>query len=307
MSSHRTISHPQPLLEALPTHATTLGEGMTIRRALPNRLRRLVGAWTFLDHFGPITIAPESKGMRVGPHPHTGLQTVSWLYSGEMLHRDCLGFKQVIRPGQLNLMTAGRGISHSEESPQLRSPQLHGLQFWIALPDRVRNMESGFEHHATLPVIERDGYQATLVIGEGFGEHSPAQVYSPLTGMDVRFIDTGERRLPLNPDFEHAILLTGGELEVAGTRMDLATLYYLGGGRESLTLNCRQPARAFLFGGEPLNEEVLLWWNFVARSSEEMQVARADWEAHSPRFGEVEGYDGPRLTAPELGGRLKNS
>lgn len=297
----------QPMLEALPTHETMLGEGMRIRRALPNRLRRLVGAWTFLDHFGPITVAPDSKGMRVGPHPHIGLQTVSWLYAGEMLHRDCLGSKQLIRPGQLNLMTAGRGIAHSEESPQPHSPLLHGLQFWIALPDAVREMESGFEHHPELPVIEQDGCKITLVIGEAFGRRSPARVFSPLTGMDVEFTDTGSRALPLNPAFEHAILLTEGELDVADTRMDLTTLYYLGSGRDTLTLNCRQSARAFLFGGAPLGEDVLLWWNFVARSTEEMQIARTDWEAHSPRFGEVEGYDGPRLTAPELSGRLRHA
>ncbi|HET7396691.1 MAG TPA: pirin family protein [Gammaproteobacteria bacterium] len=303
LTSTTDINH-QPLLEALPTRETTLGEGIRIRRALPNRLRRLVGAWTFLDHFGPITLAADSKGMRVGPHPHTGLQTVSWLYAGEMLHRDCLGFKQIIRPGQLNLMTAGHGISHSEESPPERTPSLHGLQFWIALPDKVRHMDSSFEHHAELPIIERDGYRVTVVIGEAFDERSPARVHSPLAGMDLQFTDTGARTLPLNPGFEHAILLTEGELEVAGTRMDQATLYYLGSGRESLVLNCSKPARAFLFGGTPLNEEVLLWWNFVARNTEEMQSARTDWEAHAPRFGEVQGYDGPRLTAPELTGRL---
>lgn len=299
-------SMQQPVLEALPTHETTLGEGMIIRRALPNRLRRVVGAWAFLDHFGPITLAPEDKGIRVGPHPHIGLQTVSWLFSGEMLHRDCLGYKQLIQPGQLNLMTAGRGISHSEESPQPRSPLVDGLQFWIALPDRVRNMDPSFEHHGALPVIERDGYRSTLVIGEALGERSPAQVHSPLAGMDMEFLDSGTRHIPLNPDFEHAILLTAGVMNVEGTRMDLSTLYYFGGGRQSLTLNCNKPARAFLFGGAPMDEDVLLWWNFVARSTDEMQTARADWEAHSARFGEVTGYDGPRLTAPELNGRLKN-
>lgn len=295
----------QPVLETLPTRETLLGEGMKIRRALPNRLRRLVGAWTFLDHFGPLALMPGAQGMRVGPHPHIGLQTVSWLYTGEVLHRDCLSYKQVIRPGQLNLMTAGRGISHSEESPQPHSPTLHGLQFWIALPDAVRNMEASFEHHAELPVIERDGYRATLVIGEALGEHSPARVHSPLAGLDLEILDVGVRNLPLNPDFEHAILLIEGDMTLQGTRMDQTTLYYLGGGRETLTLDCGAPARAFLFGGAPLHESVLLWWNFVARNTEEMQAARADWEAHSPRFGEVQGYDGPRLTAPELTGRLK--
>lgn len=296
-----------PVLEALPAHETTLGEGMAIKRVLPNRLRRLVGAWTFLDHFGPISLTADSQGMRVGPHPHIGLQTVSWLYSGEILHRDSLGYRQVIQPGQLNLMTAGRGIAHSEESPQPHSNTLHGLQFWIALPDRSRNIEPAFDHFVELPRIERDGYRATLVIGEASGEKSPAQVYSPLTGMDVELLDRGARSVPLNPDFEHAILLTEGELDVEGTAMNHSTLYYLGAGRQHVKLNCRAPTRAFLFGGKPMGEEVLLWWNFVARSTDEMQNARADWEAHSPRFGEVKGYDGPRLTAPELNGRLKGT
>lgn len=305
MTSLNTDTDSQPVLEALPTRETLLGEGMKIKRALPNRLRRLVGAWTFLDHFGPMPIAPDAKGMRVGPHPHIGLQTVSWLYAGEVLHRDCLGFKQLIRPGQLNLMTSGRGISHSEESPQPHSPDLHGLQFWIALPDAVRQMDAAFEHHADLPIIERDGYRSTLVIGQALGERSPARVHSPLAGMDLEFLDTGVRTLPLNPAFEHAILLIEGELELDDTPMNQTTLYYLGRGRETLTLNARKPARAFLFGGTPMNEDVLLWWNFVARNTGEMQAARAEWEAHSPRFGEVRGYDGPRLVAPELNGRLK--
>lgn len=296
-----------PTPEALATRETTLGEGMTIRRALPHPQRRLVGAWTFLDHFGPLALQPDSQGLRVGPHPHIGLQTVTWLYAGEVLHRDCLGSRQLIRPGQLNLMTAGRGISHSEESPRDHSGNLHGLQFWIALPNAVRDMQPAFEHYSELPLIRRDGYRATVVIGQAFGEHSPARVYSPLTGTDIEFFDTGEHTLPLNPVFEHAILLIDGELDLAGTRMDLSTLYYLGAGRELLNLTCRKPARAFLLGGEPLREDVLLWWNFVARSTEEMQTARADWEAHSPRFGEVTGYDGPRLIAPELNGRLKHT
>ena len=305
MTPYEPTVDNKPMLEALATRETTLGKGMTIRRALPHNSRRLVGAWTFLDHFGPLPLQPDSEGLRVGPHPHTGLQTVTWLYEGEVLHRDCLGSKQLIRPGQLNLMTAGRGISHSEESPRNRSASLHGLQFWIALPNAVREMEPAFEHYTELPVVERDGYRASVVIGQAFGEHSPARVYSPLVGMDIELLNIGEHTLPLNPTFEHAILLIDGELEVAGTRMNLSTLYYLGAGREMLQLNCRKPARAFLLGGEPMHEDVLLWWNFVARSTEEMQTARADWEAHSPRFGEVTGYDGPRLIAPELNGNLK--
>lgn len=294
-----------PAMQVLPVRETIVGEDMKVRRALPNRLRRLVGAWTFLDHYGPVTLAPENKGMRVGPHPHTGLQTVSWLYAGEVLHRDSLGFRQMIRPGQLNLMTAGNGISHSEETPCPHTPDIHGLQFWIALPETRRHGEPGFDHYPELPVMERDGMKLTLVIGEGLGERSPARVYSPLTGFDVELGDSGTHTLPLHPGFEHALLVIDGELSVEGTAMEMTALYYLGDGRERITLANGKPARVFLFGGAPFGEEVLLWWNFAARHTAEMTAARADWEAHAARFGEVQGYDGPRLIAPELGTRLK--
>ena len=296
-----------PVIEALASRETSLGGGLGIRRALPHRLRRRVGAWCFLDHFGPLDLDPGSPGMRVGPHPHMGLQTVSWLYAGAVLHRDSLGCRQLIHPGELNLMTSGHGISHSEESPQPHPHALHGLQFWIALPDAARHMAPAFEHHAVLPVIARSGMRLTLVIGEGVGERSPARVHSPLAGFDVQLSDTGRRPLPLNPAFEYALLVTAGELSAADTRMQPGTLYYLGSGRDTLTLDNAAPARAFLFGGAPLREEVLLWWNFVARSTAEMQAARAEWQAGGARFGEVQGYDGPRLSAPELDTRLRAS
>lgn len=295
----------EPVIEALPVHASIVGDDMAVRRALPNKLRRRVGAWTFLDHYGPVTLAEKSRGMRVGPHPHIGLQTVSWLYAGEVLHRDSLGFKQLIRPGQLNLMTAGNGISHSEETPCPHAPDIHGLQFWIALPETRRHGEPVFDHYPQLPVMQRDGMRLTLVVGAGLGERSPARVYSPLTAFDVELGDSGTHMLPLDPGFEHAMLVIGGELSVEGKAMKLSALYYLGCGRERITLANDKPARAFLLGGVPFGEDVLLWWNFAARNTVEMAAARADWETHAARFGEVRGYDGPRLTAPELGTRLK--
>jgi redox-sensitive bicupin YhaK (pirin superfamily) len=202
-------------------------------------------------------------------------------------------------------MTAGNGISHSEETPFPHSPDIHGLQFWIALPDQARHTAAGFEHYPQLPVIEREGMSLTLVIGEGLGERSPARVFSPLTGLDVELRDSGAHRLPLNPAFEYALLAIDGALDIEGTATELATLYYLGCGRRTLTLSNRQPARAFLFGGQPFGEQVLLWWNFAARTTQEMAAARRDWEAHAARFGAVHGYDGARLSAPELGTHLK--
>ena len=296
-----------PVLENLPVHLATVGGDMQVRRALPHKLRRRVGAWCFLDHYGPVTLAPDAGGMRVGPHPHMGLQTVSWLYSGEVFHRDSLGSQQLIKPGQLNLMTAGHGISHSEESPKPHPQDLHGLQFWIALPEGSRHGDPAFDHHPTLPALARDGLDLTLIVGEALGLRSPARVYSPLAGIDIVCTDTGTRRLPLDPAFEHGLIVIEGELTLGDAKLVPGNLYYLGAGRERLEFGNAAPARAFLLGGEPLQEDVLLWWNFVGRTNEEMAEARAQWEGQAARFGEVKGYAGPRLAAPELKARLKPS
>jgi hypothetical protein len=298
-------SATQPAIEALPAHEATVGGGMQVRRALPHRLRRRVGAWCFLDHYGPVPLAAADEGMRIGPHPHIGLQTVSWLYEGAVLHRDSLGSLQLIQPGQLNLMTAGEGISHSEESPANRPAGLHGLQFWIALPESRRHGEPAFDHHPTLPVMQRDGLDLTLIIGEALGERSPAKVYSDMAGLDLVCRDSGSRTLPLDPAFEHALVLIEGEITLEGQAMAPGTLYYLGLGRERITLGNRAHARAFLLGGKPMDEDVLLWWNFVARNTKEMAAARKEWESRGARFGEVHGYDGPRLVAPELTTKLR--
>ena len=300
-----TTFPPAPEIEALPAHVANIGDGMQVRRALPHRLRRRVGAWCFLDHYGPVTLKPADEGMRIGPHPHIGLQTVSWLYEGAVLHRDSLGSLQLIQPGQLNLMTAGEGISHSEESPEGHPAALHGLQFWIALPESRRHGEPAFDHHPALPEIKRDGLDMTLIIGEALGERSPAKVYSDMAGLDIVCGDTGTRRLPLDPEFEHAVFLIEGEMSLEGKDMAPGTLYYSSPGRESITLANRGHARAFLLGGKPMDEDVLLWWNFVARSTEEMAAARSAWESRGNRFGVVHGFDGARLTAPELTTRLK--
>lgn len=295
------------MLETLPDHVTNIGGGMEVRRALPQRMHRRVGAWCFLDHYGPVTLRPDEAGMRVGPHPHMGLQTVSWLYSGSVFHRDSLGSEQLINPGQLNIMTAGRGITHSEESPAGRPKDIHGLQFWIALPEAARNGDPAFHHHPALPAIKRDGLELTLIVGEALGQRSPAKVYSPLAGLDVICTDTGTRQMPVDPTFEHALIVIEGELTLGDARLVPGNLYYLGAGRDRVELGNTAPARAFLLGGEPLREEVLLWWNFVGRTNEEMAAARAQWENRDARFGEVKGYEGPRLMAPELKAKLKPS
>ncbi len=296
----RCRAHATPAPELLEARAAEIGPGMVVRRVIPHRQQRLVGPWCFLDHFGPVSLEP--PGMRIGPHPHTGLQTVTWLLEGEMLHRDSLGYEQLIRPGQLNVMTAGHGIAHSEESPDKAGGAMHGLQLWVALPDAERHRESAFEHHAALPVVHEAGMSATVVMGEALGERSPATAYSPIVGVDLALDDTGGRELTLEHDFEHALVVAEGTVLVEGFEVTPGKLCYLGTGRERLHLACDAPARVMLVGGAPFGEDILIWWNFVARTAEEIAEARADWAA-GRRFGRVEGYDGAPLVAPEFSGR----
>jgi hypothetical protein len=289
-----TVPHSPQIIA---TRDAVLGEGMTIRRALPNAARRMIGAWCFLDHFGPLD-ATRGDGLRVGPHPHTSLQTFTWPLAGEILHRDSLGFEQIIRPGQVNLMTAGRGISHSEESPVARSAQLHGAQLWIALPESVRHCEPAFEHYPELPVVDRGGFRITLLAGEAFGERAPTRVFSPLLGVD--FASDGEAAsvLEVRSDFEFGALALEGHPSVNGLALEVGQLLYFGSGHERLRLASTAQSRLLLIGGTPFGEDILMWWNFVGRDRAELARAVADWNAGDERFGNVRGYPGERLTAP---------
>ena len=292
--------------------AATLGEGMQIRRAMPTVHRRTIGAWCFLDHFGPASVAA-TRGMRVGPHPHIGLQTVTWLLRGEVLHRDSLGSLQRIEPGALNLMTAGRGISHSEESPQPHSPEIHGIQFWVALPESARRGPPAFQHYAKVPLVRRAGVSITVLAGELCGERSPAQIYTPMVGANIAAPAGAKSVLPLREDFEYGIVVTHGEVAVtpapdygppgqapAGVqRLEPGTLLYLGPGRSELPIAAGSgDAGIVLVGGEPFGEPMLMWWNFVARTKDELTQASRDWNQAAEYLGEVRGYDGPRLVAP---------
>ena len=285
------------LLEGAPV---ALGgpRGMGVIRTLPNRQRRTVGAWCFLDAYGPHDLTG-SAGMRVGPHPHIGLQTVSWLVSGEILHRDSLGSAQQIRPGQLNLMTAGRGISHSEETPAEHTPVLQGVQRWVALPDRDRAVPPAFDTHADLPVVADGGLAATVLMGTLAGATSPAKAYTPLVGAEIVMAAGSDSRLPLQTDFEYAVLALDGAPTVDGTTLKPGPLLYLGTGRTSLRLAAGSAARVLLLGGEPFEERLVMWWNFVARDHDEIVQARAEWESGSG-FGTVHGYDGPAIPAPPM-------
>jgi redox-sensitive bicupin YhaK (pirin superfamily) len=290
--------------DLLPGRDVPLGRFTTVNRLLPHTSRRTVGAWCFVDHFGPDVVGG-GPGMQVPPHPHCGLQTVTWLADGEILHRDSLGSLAMIRPGQLNLMTAGHGIAHAEQSPDGHGPVLHGLQLWIALPAAGASMPPRFEHHEDLPGYADGGANVTVVIGELHGHRSPARAHTPIVGADLRLAAGATLDLRLRPDFEHALLVLAGAATVAtgaeGGELVPGALLYLGADRQDLRLSTASGARLFLLGGEPLAEELVMWWNFVARSHEEIVAAREAWASDTdPRFGAVEGHDGDPLPAPEM-------
>ncbi len=291
----------EPVRELQFGHRVALGgpRGMTVTRSLPNRIRRIVGAWCFVDVYGPEDITG-AAGMQVPPHPHTGLQTVSWLVEGQVLHRDSIGSEQLIRPGQLNLMTAGHGIAHSEQSPPDHSPILHGVQLWTALPDHSRAVAPNFEHHPDLPVLDQDGCSVTLIMGELAGQAAPAQVYSPLVGAEARLAAGAQARIPLQPEWEYAALALSGEPEVDGVRLAPGPLLYLGRARSELRLRAELPALLLLFGGAPFEEHLVMWWNFVGRDHDDIVAAREQWMAADPRFGRVRGHPGPALPAPPM-------
>lgn len=295
---------------------------MNVMRTLPQRGLPTVGAWCFLDSFGPDRVA-----MSVLPHPHCGLQTVTWPMEGSVRHRDSVGSDVVVQPGELNIMTAGHGISHSEFSVLTAGtqggsaalveeiPMSRGLQLWVALPDEHRHRAPSFEQVKNLPVAVGDGFRATVMVGEFAGHRSPATMFSPIVGADIT--GTGSLELPLRPDFEHAVLVLDGHLLIDGEDIEAGPLAYLGAGRSSLFVEAQPDTRFMLLGGEPFGEDLLMWWNFVGRTHEEVEKAREEWEAEglldddaaaSSRFGFVPGHGpdaGPeagRIPAPPLPG-----
>ncbi|RKS68666.1 hypothetical protein BZB76_5788 [Actinomadura pelletieri DSM 43383] len=289
----------RPVRELLPPRRVPLGESTVVRRLLPSLGRRMVGAWCFVDHYGPDDITDE-PGMQVPPHPHIGLQTVSWLHDGEVLHRDSLGSLQTVLPRQLGLMTAGRAIAHSEESPRAHAPILHGAQLWVALPDTHRDTDPAFEHHTELPTVRGPGFDATVILGRLDTATSPGTTFTPIMGADITLADGAEARLPVEPDFEYAALTMSGITEIDGMLVEPGSMLYLGSGRRELPLRATDGTSGLvLLGGEPFAEKLVMWWNFVARMGEEITQARQDWMT-GDRFGEVHGYDGPPIPAPTL-------
>jgi redox-sensitive bicupin YhaK (pirin superfamily) len=276
-----------------------LGGGFSIARALPTATRRTVGAWCFLDHAGPARFPP-GAGMRVGPHPHIGLQTFTWMIEGEVLHNDSLGNRQIIRRGEVNLMTAGRGIAHSEESIGEQGA-VHAAQLWIALPEAERHGEPAFVHHAQLPVADADGFRFTMLAGRAFELQSPVRLFSELIGVDLVATDAARTRMSLRPEYEHAVLCLRGAARIDGERIEPGTLLYAPPGRAQAELACDAAAQLLLIGGLPFTEALLMWWNFVARTPAEIEAAAADWNA-GRRFAAVPGTQLPRVPAPEFTG-----
>lgn len=260
--------------------------GFEVKRALPNRGRRMVGAWCFVDQMGPGT-ADETGGLDVGPHPHIGLQTVTWLLEGALLHRDSLGSEQVIRPGQLNLMTAGWGVSHSEETRGVHVGPMHGVQLWIAQPSTTRFGRPAFEHHGELPRADFDGVEATVLVGSFAGAESPARRDTEHIGVELS-LRGGPIEVPLDPDFEHAALPLGAGVSIDGHPIDQGQLAYLGIGRQGVRIDATEPVRMLLIGGEPFPDELLMWWNYVARTRDEIVEAHRQWTDHDERFGTVD-------------------
>jgi redox-sensitive bicupin YhaK (pirin superfamily) len=265
-------------MEVLTPRDVPLGgiRAMTVRRTLPQRSRTLIGAWCFVDHYGPDEVG-DTGGMVVPPHPHTGLQTVSWLFSGEIEHRDSAGHHALVRPGELNLMTAGRGISHSEYTTGTSST-LHGAQLWLALPDGSRQVDPSFEHHAPEPV-GGDGWEARVFIGSLLGSTSPVTTFSPLLGAELVLRPGTTLRVPLDPSYEIGMLVDTGEVDVDGEPLDSHALGFLEPGRDSVELSTSQGARLLVLGGRPFGEKIVMWWNFIGRDHDEVAAYRAEWEA----------------------------
>lgn len=289
-----------------------------VLRLLPHKVRRMVGAWCFVDVFGPTDLRDQA-GMAVPPHPHMGLQTVSWLVQGTVIHRDSLGTTALVEPGRAAVMSAGNGIAHSENSPVdnvdnvgnvgnpahgVRNVVLHGAQLWVALPESARHGDHWFVLHEPAPIRETPGLRAAVFVGRMGETVAPAQGVTPLLGVELS-PQSPERRagsVPLDPAYEHLLVPLAGVVSACGKDVETGQALYLGTDRGQLDLELTADARVLLLGGMPFEEEIVMWWNFVARNHEEIEQARQQWNAGGdPRFGEVSHYPGQeRLSAPEL-------
>ncbi len=269
-----------------------------VRRALPSREVRMVGPFVFFDQMGPGEFLTD-QGLDVRPHPHIGLATVTYLFSGRVMHRDSLGTALPIEPGAMNLMTAGRGIAHSERTPEADrkgASRLYGIQAWVALPRDQEERAPAFAHHAaeTLPVVAADGARVRVIAGAAYGAVSPVPEASPTLYCDVA-LDQGAR-LPVDPGYEErALYLVEGAVRIAGITHAAGQLLVLRPG-DGITVEALAPVRLMLLGGEPMDGPRHIWWNFVASSRERIEAAKADWKAG--RFAPVPG-DAEYIPLPE--------
>ncbi|MDR9363107.1 MAG: pirin family protein [Microbacteriaceae bacterium] len=272
-----------------------------VRRTIPNRKLRSIGAFCFVDYFGP---TDQTEAMVVAAHPHTGLQTVTWLFEGEVEHRDSIGSVQVIKPGQLNLMTAGKGISHSELSKKTQG-RLHGIQLWVALEDKDRFTEPSFEHVNENQELAKEGMKLKVFMGELMGISSPAKLYSKLLAAEIE-LQPGEHVLDVDPEFEHGLLLVEGDYESEGEKVQEAELVYFETGQSKIKISVKTKTKLVLIGGEPFKERLVMWWNFIARSHAEIEEMRVMWNDQENRekgqdnFGVFEDEVGGWIPAPEM-------
>ncbi len=258
---------------------------MPVKRLVPRRTRRTVGPWCFVDHMGPAPVS-DTVGLDVAPHPHIGLQTVTWLLAGQILHRDSLGSEQLIRPGQLNLMTAGDGVAHSEETRGIYTGEVHGVQLWVAQPEATRKGAPGFEHHADLPRFDTGSGTGTVMVGSLARTRSPARCDTDHVAVELA-LRAGRSVFPLEHHHEYALVVLDGSAFVDGVELAPGRLGYLGIGRDELAISATGTARALLIGGVPLPDELVMWWNYVARSRDEITAAHRAWTEDDGRFGEV--------------------
>lgn len=278
--------------------AGTIPPGFPVARALPARTQRSVGPFCFLDHFGPVEL-DDAAGMEVGPHPHVGLQTVTWLFEGALLHRDSLGSVQRVQPGALNLMTAGdAGVVHSERTPDDAPPRLHGVQLWTALPPTDGTMPAAFEHHATLPSRAGDA-RITVFLGALEDLRSPATLHTPGVGADLRLAPGAQTTVAVDPAHEHAVFVVDGSVEGTFTLGETNAIAHAAPGRTHLEFRSGTGAHLILVGGVPFAARLHMWWNYVAHDRQRIREAAADWAA-GRRFGDVPGDPGPRIDGPEL-------
>ena len=283
------------LLEPRTVHITPRS-GVAIQRTLPHRRIRTIGAWCFVDHYGP---TQQIDAMTIAAHPHTGLQTVSWLFEGHIEHRDSLGSHQLIRPGELNIMTAGLGIAHSERS--LATDQdLHGVQLWIVLPDSHRDRSPMFHHHKNLPSSDLDGIGVTTILGNFQGIETGVEVFSPLIGLKLRVPRGHTSHVPLDSSFEHGFQVVSGAARVGDVHVNSGSMLYVPVGQSKIEIDSPDGALIMMIGGLPFDETIIMWWNFIGRSHAEIADMRSEWNSHSDRFPDFIDEIGGRIEAPPL-------